>query len=287
MKRCVVVKVSAAIVLSASAGTAQTVPTWIPRAESGPVVAAVCAPNVECPALPQAVASPGQGFKWIGQGGLTLQANANPVANVEVAKYWIWATPTLSFPIMVASGLPISRASDGDDVIASILAEAGGMLNVRVGVENIKFLKKFWPQNAVYGTHADFYAGGKLTDAAKADAGASGDPNYIGLIEGRANLRLVLPITERARSNFEPTDLRGTLHLRLQTTYSRTTDETYRTLFGEATLLDTNLWSSSVSATLVITEVIYLETGWIFHMTDGLLKEREGKRLTFSLRMLR
>lgn len=216
-----------------------------------------------------------------------FQANANPIANFEVAKYALWPTPSLSIPVMISSGLPVLRAGDADDVIASILSESGGILNGRIGLENVKVVKRFWPGSKVYGALADFYAGGKVTDAAGADGTARDDAKYIGLFEGRANLRLVLPITESARASYDPSDLRGTLHVRLQTAYSRSPGDTYRTMLDAATLLDADVWSSSVAATLVITDVIYLETGWIFHVSDPSLAARDAKRVNFAVRLLR
>jgi hypothetical protein len=294
MSHRLVVQVAALIVLTASAASAQMVPTRFPRAAFPPppppmAPSANCPPGVECVAPPPPAKEERAPLetRWIGQGGLRLQSNANPVVHVEVANFRIWATPTRWFPIVVAAGLPVSRASTGDDVIASVLAQDGGVLNVRVGAESIKILKGFWEESDVYGAHADFFAGGKLADAAGADEAARGDPNYIGLAEARANLRLVLPLTESARQTFDPMNVSGTLHLRVQSTYSRTTDETYRTLFGGATLLDESLWSSSLGATLVVTDVIYLETGWVFHTSDRFLNERDGKRFNFSMRMLR
>ena len=253
----------------------QGVPTWIRRGS--------CPPGMQCTASTDSL--PGEMYKLIGQGGLTLQTNVNPVVNVEVLKYQLWATETFSLPFVLLSGLSLTHTNDIHDVIASILDEAGGIANLKLGGENLKLLPKWWPKHPVYGLLVDVYGGLKVTDVPQVEGGVTA-PTYVAGLDARFNARVVFPVTAGARRReFDPANLAGSFQIKMQGAFSRVTNETYRNLLGGEPL-DESLNSASVSGTLVVTNVIHLEGGYLFSVSDSRLTEQKG-RLWFSFRMAR
>lgn len=265
---------------------AQSVPTWLKREKV--VVNQTCPPipGTTCVDTSREEAVPTETYRVASQGGITLNSNANPTVSIEVLKYQLWVTNTLSLPITIASGLPVTRAYDVDDVVASVISDAGGVLNARVGGENVKLLRQWWPDHQAYGLFADFYAGVKVTDAPRNLGSGDVSTEYIAGADGRINIRAVLPLTQQARATFNPSERAGTLQLRIQASASRFSSVAYRSLLGPDSLAS-GVLAANATISLVITDWFYIELGSLLGVSDDALASRQRTRFSFSTRMLR
>lgn len=221
--------------------------------------------------------------QWLGQTGLSFGDGTDPAVSLEIYRYWIGLGQDLELPFFLLGELPTLSGVDRDNLMASILDEYGGSLNVGIGTPEWRpsfgrFLS--WSDGSPFGLHISARAGVKVLDVNAADEAL--DPQIAALGLGSVSAKLLLPVWADAGSR-DPNDRAGSIQGELTATLQWSNNKNYLELFSEEDLLNKSLFYLNANVSLIITDYLYTSAGFTLDASE----DRLERKTTLTFRYLK